>query len=226
MMIVVIGAAPVGNSLIEQALSSTNNDLVVVESDPALADACAEQHDVRVLAMDVGNDAFVEESQLARAEALIATTDDDSTNLMAVLLAQEVGVETLTSTVNRDSHIPIFRRLGVRVLSDPERLVAQHLLDITLLPETNDVTTLRGGQQIIELKLGEQSPLVGLDAAEIRRRELLGEDLQLLARVRDGTTKRFADGDQLAAGDGVIIFAAERLRGRRRLAFRERHLEG
>ncbi|RZU97964.1 trk system potassium uptake protein TrkA [Spiribacter vilamensis] len=225
-MIVVIGAGTVGNSLIEQALATTNNNLVVVESDPTLADACAERHDVRVLAMDVGDDAFVAESQLARAEALIATTDDDSTNLMAVLLAKEVGVETLTATVNRDSHIPIFRRLGVRVLSDPERLVAQHLLDITLLPETHDVTTLRGGQQIIELKLGEKSPLVGLEAAEIRRRELLGEDLQLLARVREGKTRRLADGEKLAAGDGVILFAAERLRGRRRLAFRERHLEG
>jgi trk system potassium uptake protein TrkA len=226
MMIVVIGAGTVGNSLIEQALSTTSNDLVVVENDPALADACAERHDVRVLAMDVGDEAFVEESQLARAEALIATTDDDPTNLMAVLLAQEAGVETLTSTVNRDAHVPIFRRLNVRVLADPERLVAQHLLDITLLPETNDVTTLRGGQQVIELRLGDDSPLIGRTAGDIQREGLLGDDLQLLARVRDGVTRRLVDDDALATGDGVIIFAAERLRGRRRRTFRERHLAG
>ncbi len=225
-MIVIIGAGPVGINLIEQALSGTNNELVVVESDPELADACAEQHDVRVLSMDVGDDAFVNESQLARAEALIATTDDDSTNLMAILLAKEVGVKTLTATVSRRSHMAMFRRLGVRVLGDPERLVAQHLLDITLLPGISDVTTLRGGQQIIELKLEDDSPLIGLDTRAIQQRELLEAGLQLLARVRDGETQPLAEGEALAAGDSVILFAAERLRGRRRRAFLERKLGG
>ncbi len=226
MMMVIIGAGPVGVNLIEQALSGTNNELIVVESDPKLADACAENHDVRVLSMDVGDDAFVKESELARAEALIATTDDDSTNLMAVLLAKEAGVETLTSTVSRSSHTGMFRRLGVHVLGDPERLVAQHLLDITLLPEINDVTTLRGGQQIIELRLDDDSPLIGLSAAEIRGRRLLNEDLELLARVRDGHTRPLADDDRLQQGDAIILFAAERLRGRRRRIFREKRQGG
>lgn len=225
-MIVIIGAGPVGTNLIEQALSGTNNELVVVESDPALADACAEQHDVRVLSMDVGDDAFVDESQLARAEALIATTDDDSTNLMAILLAREVGVKTLTATVSRRSHMAMFRRLGVRVLGDPERLVAQHLLDITLLPGISDVTTLRGGQQIIELRLEDGSPLLGLDARTIQQRELPDAGLQLLARVRDGETQPLTEGDALAAGDSVILFATERLRGHRRREFLERKLGG
>ena len=226
MVIVVIGAGTVGSSLVERALAGGNNDVIVVEPDQALADACAEQFDVRVLAMDVGDEGFVEESQLSRAEALIATTDDDSSNLMAMLLGQEAGVQTLTSTVNRDSHIAMFRRLGVRVLADPERLVAQHLLDITLLPETSDVTTLRGGQQIIELRLGENSPLLGLNAEQLQASELLDEGLQLVARVRDGTTQPMVNGESLAAGDGLILFAPERLRGRRRRVFREKNLEG
>jgi len=225
-MIVIIGAGPVGINLIEQALSGTSNELIVVESDPALADACAEQHDVRVLSMDVGDDAFVDESQLARAEALIATTDDDSTNLMAVLLAKEVGVKTLTATVSRRSHMAMFRRLGVRVLGDPERLVAQHLLDITLLRGISDVTTLRGGQQIIELQLTDDSPLCGLDARGVRDGAWLEAGMELLARVRDGETRALQEGDTLAAGDSVILFAAERLRGRRRRTFLERRLGG
>ncbi len=226
MVIVVIGAGTVGASLIERALAGGNNDVVVVEPDQTLADACAEQFDVRVLAMDVGDEGFVEESQLARAEALIATTDDDSSNLMAMLLGQEAGVQTLTSTVNRDSHIAMFRRLGVRVLADPERLVAQHLLDITLLPETSDVTTLRGGQQVIELRLGADSPLLGLDANALQASDLLDRDLQLIARIRDGRTEPLVEGKSLDEGDGLILFASERLTGKRRRLFREKNLEG
>jgi len=226
MMIVVIGAGTVGVSLVQRALAAGHNDLVVVEPDQALADACAEQFDARVLAMDVGDEGFVRETRLERAEALIATTDDDATNLMAMMLGQEAGVETLTSTVNGATHLALFKRLGVRILADPERLVAQHLLDITLLPETSDVTTLRGGQQILELQLGEDSPLIGLTDAQLQQGDWLDGDLQLVARIRDGKTCALGDEETLAAGDGLILFAPERLRGRRRRVFRDKHLEG
>ena len=226
MLIVIIGAGTVGSSLVERALATGSNDVVVVESDPQLAETCAQRFDARVLAMDVGDEGFAQESQLDRAEALIATTDDDSTNIMAMLLGQEAGIGTLTSTVNREAHVAMFRRLGVRVLADPERLVAQHLLDITLLPETRDVTTLSGGQQIIELTLSEASPLIGMDAAELMTSDRLTDGLQVIARVRNGETRGLASGDTLAAGDGVILFAPERLHGRRRRLFREHNLEG
>jgi trk system potassium uptake protein TrkA len=100
-------------------------------------------------------------------------------------------------------------------------LVAQHLLDITLIPEASDVTTLRGGQQIVELKLNGDSPLVGLTPADIRSQGLLDESLSMVARVRGDSTHIIPVDEPLAAGDGLIVFATERLRGRRRRIFRE-----
>jgi len=220
MNLVIIGAGAVGNSLVERALAGSHN-VVMIEPDAEAAEQCARQFDVRVLTMHVGDERFAEESRLDHTEALIATTADDSTNIMAMLLGQEAGVATLTSTVNQNSHIDLFRRLGVRVLADPERLVAQHLLDITLIPEASDVTTLRGGQQIVELKLNGDSPLVGLTPADIRSQGLLDESLSMVARVRAESTHIIPVDEPLAAGDGVIVFATERLRGRRRRIFRE-----
>ncbi|MDR9432385.1 MAG: TrkA family potassium uptake protein [Spiribacter sp.] len=215
MDLVIVGAGSIGISLVERALAG-GHDVVMVEPDAELAEQCASQHDVRVLAMNVGDERFAEESRLDHAEALIATTGDDSTNIMTMLLGQEAAVNTLTSTVNQAVHIDLFRRLGVRVLADPERLVAQHLLDITLLPEASDVTTLRGGQQVIELKIGQDSPLIGLSIEQIQQRELLDHSLQVIARVRGDKTTLVGPNEQLAADDGLIVFATERLRGRRR----------
>ncbi|MRH78729.1 TrkA family potassium uptake protein [Spiribacter sp. C176] len=130
MYLVIIGAGPVGNSLVERALEA-GHTAAVVEPDATLAQECAEQHDVLVLEMAISAETAAAESHLADADAVIATTADDSTNLMAMLLAQEAGVERRTSTVNQHSHMAIFRRLGVRVLADPERLVAENLLDMT-----------------------------------------------------------------------------------------------
>ncbi len=220
MDVIVVGAGPIGNSLVERALSA-GHDVVMVEPNPDRAGYCAEHFDARVLAMDVGDEAFVDESRLDKAEAVIATTDDDSTNVMAMLLAHEAGVQTLTSTVNHASHLGIFQRLGVRVLADPERLVAQHLLDITLLPQASDVTTLRGGQQIIELKLNQDSPLINCTQSEVQT--LLVDGLSIIARVHDGHTAAMSADDRLVVGDGVIVFAAERVRGSRRGLFRPAH---
>lgn len=225
MNLIVLGAGPVGSRLVERALAG-GHDVVLVEPDDALAEACAREHDVRVLAMGVGDERFPEESRLDRAEALIATTTDDSDNIMAMLLGQEAGVATLTSTVNQPGHVGLFRRLGVRVLADPERLVAQHLLDITLLPEASDVTTLRGGQQIIELRLEADSPLAGQTPEQIEAAGVIDETLEIIARVRDEQTRLLAADEPLEVGDGLILFATERLRGRRRRLFRRSTGEG
>lgn len=225
MNLIVLGAGPVGSRLVERALAG-GHDVVLVEPDDALAEACAREHDVRVLAMGVGDERFPEESRLDRAEALIATTTDDSDNIMAMLLGQEAGVATLTSTVNQPGHVGLFRRLGVRVLADPERLVAQHLLDITLLPEASDVTTLRGGQQIIELRLEADSPLAGQTPEQIEAAGVIDETLEIIARVRDEQTRLLTADEPLEVGDGLILFATERLRGRRRRLFRRSTGEG
>jgi len=220
MNLIILGAGPVGSRLVERALAG-GHDVVLVEPDEALAEDAARDYDVRVLAMGVGDDRFPEESRLEDAEALIATTTDDSVNIMAMLLGQEAGVVTLTSTVNQPGHVNLFRRLGVRVLADPERLVAQHLLDITLLPEASDVTTLRDGQQIIELQLDAASPLTGRTAEQIHADGVLDETLEIIARVREGETRLIKPDEPLAAGDGLVLFATQRLRGRRRRLFRE-----
>ena len=130
MYLVIVGAGPVGDHLVQMALEA-GHTAAVIEPDRALAQDVAERQDIRVLEMAIGDESVVAESHLADADAVIATTADDATNLLAMLLAQEVGVERRTSTVNQDSHLAIFRRLGVRVLADPEHLIAEHLLNIT-----------------------------------------------------------------------------------------------
>ncbi len=130
MYLVIVGAGPVGDNLVAMTLEA-GHTVTVIEPDAELAREVAERHDIRVLEMAIGDETVVAESHLTDADAVIATTGDDATNLLAMLLAQEAGVERRTSTVNQDSHLAIFKRLGVRVLADPERLIAEHLLNIT-----------------------------------------------------------------------------------------------
>ncbi|HKJ95137.1 MAG TPA: TrkA family potassium uptake protein, partial [Gammaproteobacteria bacterium] len=183
MLVVIVGAGPVGNCLVDLVLG-TGADVVMVEPNQKRADACADRHDVRVLHADVADEGVADEAGFDQAHAVIATTTDDSTNLMTMFLAREHDVEVLTSTVNHSGHKPLFERLGVNVLADPEVLVAQHLLDRTLLPKATDVTTLQDKEQIIELDLDRNSPLAGRTLEEIAREELLPRDLFIVSIER------------------------------------------
>ena len=212
MNLVVVGAGTVGDSVIGVALKAGHN-ITVIEADEKRAGAAAERHDVRVLNGDIADEAMEAEAGLAKADAVIATTGDDSTNLMAMFLAREAGVAVLTSIVNYRSHGPLFEKIGARVLVDPEVLVAEHLFDLTMNPEVVDVTTLRHREQVIEVTLGESSPLAGKTLDEVAEAGLLGEGLFIISVERDGKPAFPRPETPLAAGDELLVFARGTISG-------------
>lgn len=206
MRLVIIGADTVGLALVGLA-SNSNHDVVVIEPDPERAEHCADQHDVTVLNIGISDEEVSEESELARADAVIATTMDDSTNLMAMLLAREHEVEKRATVVNLPSHKRMFERLGVDILTDPEFLVAQHLLDLVLLPHSVDVTTLQGHEQIMEVTLRAGSSLAGQSPKDIKENKLLNRDLLIILVERDGERFFFENDTRLQPDDKLIVFS-------------------
>ena len=66
----------------------------------------------------------LEEAGIDRADALIATTSDDSVNLMTCWLAKKFHVPNVVSIVNQSSHSDFFKEVGVRISENPDELVA------------------------------------------------------------------------------------------------------
>lgn len=211
MLVVIVGAGPVGNCLVGLVLGA-GADVVMVEPDEKRAEACADRHDIRVLHADIADEGIAEEAGFDQAQAVIATSTDDSTNLMTMFLGREHDVEVLTSTVNHRGHKPLFERLGVHVLADPEVLVAQHLLDITLLPKASDVTTLQDKEQIIELDLDQSSPLADRTLGEIAEKELLPRDLFIVSIERGDEPFFPAEDTRLQNGDHLIVFSRQTIK--------------
>lgn len=206
MRLIIIGAEAVGIALVGLA-AKADHDVVVIEPDSQRAEYCADQYDVTVLNIGISDEEVSEESDLAKADAVIAATMDDSTNLMAMFLAREHGVDRRASIVNHASHKTMFERLGVNMLTDPEFLVAQHLLDLVLLPQSVDVTTLQDREQIMEVVLGAQSALAGQTPKDIQENELLNKDLFIISAERDGKSFFLKDDTELQPGDELIVFS-------------------
>lgn len=184
MHVIVVGGGPVGDSLLQLALAD-GHDAMPIEADEDAAERLAQKHDALILNASITTDDIMDEAGAKRADALIAVTSDDAASLMAMVLGQEAGIANLTSVVNQKSHQQLFERLGIRVLVDPEILVARHLLDMVRHPQAEDVTTLGDREQIYELRLAQPSPLVGHSLAELAEGDDLPEDTFIVSVMRN-----------------------------------------
>lgn len=206
MHLIIVGAGTVGDSLTGLAVK-LGHQVALIEEDETRAEAAAERHDARVLHAAIAEADIMTEAGAAEADALIATTGDDSTNLMAMVLGQEWEIDTLISTVGHKHHRRLFDRLGVRTLVDPEVLVAQHLLDLVLHPSAEEVTTLSRRAQIYELRLSGDSPLVGRSLSELDQESLLPQGTYIVSIQREDRDFFPRESSRLRNGDQLVVFS-------------------
>jgi trk system potassium uptake protein TrkA len=126
MYIIVVGASPEGESFIDLALDKGHR-VALIEPNEERARAVLQKHDIGVFHADIAMGGILDEAQANQAEAILAVTADDSTNLMAMVLGQQYQIKSLISMVNEAQHQAMFERLGVKVLVNPETIVAKHL---------------------------------------------------------------------------------------------------
>ena len=208
MYIIIVGAGPIGAALAELALDEQHN-VVLIEPEEARARKVLRQYDVQVFHADVSEEGILEEANVRRADALIATSEDDKTNLMAVALAREHGVETLISTVNTRGHEAVFERLGVTILKDPRTVVAEHLFGFLRYPEYEGIVPLVGGKHAFKLTVSKEAPLVGKRIAEVANGKTLPEGLLVVLLQRDGEVLVPGGETVLEAGDRLTLLADE-----------------
>lgn len=126
MYFIIVGAGPEGSSLAELALND-GHKVAVIEASEECARKIVEKYDVEVFHGDIASGGMLEEAQADKADVLVATTGDDSVNLMTMFLGKDSGIKTLISRVNQSQHQGLFEKLGVQVLVNPEVIIAQHL---------------------------------------------------------------------------------------------------
>jgi len=172
----------------------------------------AERFDARVLHASISDGQVLEEAEVAQANCLVATTDDDAANLMAMVLGREESVPTLVSVVNDTHHRALFERIGVHVLMDPEAIVARHLYSILRRPGVEDAVGLPGGGFVYELELAEDAALLGRTRESARDDDLLSAGVEIVWVRSSGDEPAPPRPDEdFAVGDRLTVFSPEPL---------------
>lgn len=184
MYIIVVGAGRTGNTVIDQS-TIEGHEVVVIEEDPTVAKTASTKFDCEVLNADAASLDVLEEAGAPKADAIIVTTADDSTNLMVTMLADKLGVESLVCSVNDPDSIDVFQELGVNIVESPHELNGRYLYRAVQRPAIKDFMEVGGGAEVFEITVSADAPIAGKTLIEADSEGLLPEDTILVAIQRD-----------------------------------------
>ncbi|MFB6083538.1 MAG: TrkA family potassium uptake protein [Halorientalis sp.] len=185
MYIVIVGAGDIGTPLIEIATTG-GNEVVVIERNEQRAERAASQYDCLVIQDDATVRETLEEAGAERADALVSTTDQDATNVMVCLLAQELDVPGVISVVHNPEHMSLFRQIGVNTMENPQRLIAEHLYRAVKRPSIVDFMRIGEQAEVFEITVERDAPIAGMTLAEAADEGYIGEDMLIVAIERNG----------------------------------------
>ena len=126
MYLIIVGAGAVTKQLVAIA-QKQGHEIAIIEEEAERARKIMQEFDVSIFQANIAQGGILDEADVDRADAIIATTNDDSINLMAMILGKQHQVKNLVTLLQEAQHQAMFEKLGVRVLSDPEKLIAQQL---------------------------------------------------------------------------------------------------
>ena len=175
MKIILVGCGKIGVALIS-TLVAEGHDLVVMDSRADVLAELTNQYDVMCM---VGNGADCEalqEAGVAKAELFIAVTGSDELNMLMCFLAKRLGaghtIARIRNPQYNDKSLGFLRQqLDLSMSVNPELLAAQEMLHILKLPAASKVESFsRRSFEMVELRLKEDSPLLGQRLMDLRNR--------------------------------------------------------
>ncbi len=213
MKVIICGAGQVGWQ-IARHLSGENNDVTLVDNNPALVRRATDTLDVQGLTGFASHPDVLDTAGARDADMIIAATFSDEVNMVTCQVAHSVFnvprkiarlrsqsyLEAIYSDLYRRDHLPI------DVVISPEKEVAEAALRRIASPSTFDTEAfLSGDAQLLGIALTAECPVLNTPLRQLS--ELFSTLRAIVVGVRrDGTLFVPEPGDQLFEGDQIYVF--------------------
>ncbi len=202
--VMVLGGGSIGTRVAEELLKE-GVDVVLVERDPDRARFLADrlQHAV-VITGDITNPDVLTEESVGKKDAVIATTGEDQSNVLACAFAAAEGTRFTVAVLHRLAFLPLIRRFDINATVSPRTASANAVLRHVRGGTAAVTTFLDSDSEVDELEIEAGSRADGARVADLH----LPKQVLLGAVSRDGKPGSIVRGDTvLAAGDHVVVFA-------------------
>jgi len=205
--IVIVGAGEVGSNIAESLAES--HEVAVVDIDPDRVEALMYEADVLGVEGDGAELDTLSEAGIEKADVLIASTDDDETNIVTCGTAVTAADPFTISRVKSAKFLRTWEKsggaFGVDHMVATNLLTAENIARVIGLPGARDVETFVDGQvQMGEFGVRESSPITNLTVAEADRYE----SLTFAAVLRDDEVIIPRGETVIKAGDDIVVIGS------------------
>jgi trk system potassium uptake protein len=208
--IIVIGMGEVGKYITSVLVGEGHNVTIVDENQSALG---AVEETTDVLAWR-GNGATLHgltETRAGQADLLIATSNQDETNILASIMAKKLGAHKVIARVSNRGHMPdeqgvYYNFFDVDLLISPEILTA-----IEINKQVRSVGAIMvenfadNRVELMQLAIDEKSQLINRPLIEISKQHLFGKGIGVAAILRDGALLIPSGADAMVPDDEVFL---------------------
>ena len=205
--LVIFGGGNIGLFLAESLEESAPNlNIKLVEIDAERSELVASRlKRTTVIHGDVLDADIINEANISHAEAVIAVTNDDETNILSSLLAKRAGARRAITLINKGAYDPLIGSLGIDVAVEPRNITVSTIIQHVRRGRIHSVHTLgENFGELIEAEALETSPLVGVPLRDAKLPD--GVLIGAIVRGDEVITPR---GDSVTqTGDRVVVFAA------------------
>lgn len=156
MYAIIAGGGTIGKTL-ANALTKEKNDVVIIEQDPELAKALANEVDALVIKGAATKQEVLKEAGLEKADAILAVTSDDTQNLMVCELAKKANIKRVVAKVNESSNLEIFVGIADAAI-DVTSTTVSAFVNAVSISSKNILASIGGGRaQLLQLPISEKS---------------------------------------------------------------------
>lgn len=207
MKIIVVGGGEIGSRLV-RFLSEKKHDVVLVEMDDELCQVLADNLNAMVIHGDGTKPDVLEEAGVKKADALVAVTSKDETNLLVCLVTREMSNIRMITRTTKEEYKKIFLKIGVNSIVSPETSTVEQLEAMIVEPDVADLAIMHKGLvDLMEFEVKDKSKLVNNAITKI---EFPKESL-VVAIKRMGKFIIPQEKEKLRVGDRVIIVVKKAL---------------
>jgi len=169
--IILVGGGNIGLSLVERLKQSDEKiNIKIIEADPERAKYLSEHlNDVPILNASGLERQILEEAGIDKAETLIAVTNNDETNILSCLLAQQYGCDRVVPLVNKGSYNNLTASLGLGVIVSPKAITVSTVMKHIRRGRIKAVHNMPGNYaEILEIEVSETLSFINSNLETIK----------------------------------------------------------
>lgn len=166
MKIVIAGAGAVGIHL-AKLLTSEQQDITLIDQNAEVLEHANSHLDVQIIRGDASSISVLRSAGVDKASLFLAVTTSEKDNLIACILAKEMGAEKTVSRVKNQEFLEedsrkLFNTLGVDHVISPVQLAANELVRLVEYQGVSDVFYFEEGKiNLFGIFVGPDSKLAG-----------------------------------------------------------------